>query len=231
MANKQPETTTEQFKNLLSAEAGGAASDWKRLSKKRVYGGDTAREFENTKDGQKVTVYERQDGLLYAETAEGKEITARLPFNAAAKPSAVDLVMNRLLEEKDCDDDLYAQAVKEGLAKRFSFCITKYDEGIVEEGESPIYTTIYPTVRDETCRVAAYIRPMVPLGNSTDECMVDEWRFPAQMDTPAKIVKYLESTGMTWDVESQKRDKALYKEICDELKPAKPAAQAKGPKK
>lgn len=228
---KPKDASTEQLKELLSTEAGGAASDWKRLSKKRVYGGDTAREFENKTNGQKVTVYERQDGLLYAELDNGKEITARLPFNAAAKPSAVDLVMNRLLEEKDCDDDLYAQAVREGLAKRFSFCVTKYDEGIVEEGESPMYTTIYPTVRDETCRVAAYIRPMVPLGNSTDECMVDEWRFPAQMDSPAKVVKYLESLGMTWDVESQKRDKAVYKEITDELNAGKPAAGAKALKK
>jgi hypothetical protein len=228
---KPQETPTEQFKELLSAEAGGAAADWKRLSKKRVYGGDTAREFENKKDGQKVTVYERADGLVYAELDSGKEITARLPFNAAAKPSTVDLVMNRLLEEKDCDDDLYAQAVKEGLAKRFSFCVTKYDEGIAEEGESPMYTTIYPTVRDETFRVAAYIRPMVPLGDSTDECVVDEWRFPKQMDTPAKVVKYLESLGMTWDIESQKRDKAVYKEITDELKADKPAARAKGLKK
>ncbi|TAL27578.1 MAG: hypothetical protein EPN97_17075 [Alphaproteobacteria bacterium] len=225
------ETTSDLIKVMLSAEVGGEVADWKRLSKRRYYGGDIAREFANTATGERIAVYERQDGLIYAETKDGeKEITARLPFNAAAKPSAVDLVMNRLLESKDCDDDLYAQAVKEGLAKRFSFCITKYDEGIVEEGESPMYTTIYPTVRDETCRVAAYIRPMVPKGGSTDECMVDEWRFTDDLDTPGKIVKYLQSVGMTWDIASQKRSPEVYREICDELGIATPAPGAKNPK-
>jgi hypothetical protein len=229
---KKHETTSDLIKVMLSAEVGGDVDDWKRLSKRRYYGGDTAREFKNTATGERIAVYERQDGLIYAETKDGeKEITARLPFNAAAKPSAVDLVMNRLLEEKDCDDDLYAQAVKEGLAKRFSFCVTKYDEGIAEEGESPMYTTIYPTVRDATCRVAAYIRPMVPKGTSTDECMVDEWRFTSDLDTPGKIVKYLQSVGMTWDIDSQKRSPEVYKEICDELGIAKPTPASKGPKR
>ncbi|MEZ0224810.1 MAG: hypothetical protein ACAH83_09675 [Alphaproteobacteria bacterium] len=225
------ETTSDLLKVMLSAEVGGEVTDWKRLSKRRYYGGDIAREFANTATGERIGVYERQDGLFYAETKAGKEITARLPFNAAAKPSAVDLVMNRLLEEKDCDDDLYAQAVKEGLAKRFSFCIQKYDEGIGEEGESPIYTTIYPTVRDATCRVAAYIRPMVPKGGSTDECMEDEWRFTKDLDTPAKIVKYLQGVGMTWDTDQQKRNPDLYKEICDELGTAKPSPASKRPKR
>jgi hypothetical protein len=225
------ETKSDQIKILLSAEVGGEPSDWKRVSKRRVYGGDVAREFRNTANGDRLAVYERGDGLLYAETTNGKEITARLPFNAAAKPSAVDLVMNRLLEEKDCDDGLYAQAVKEGLAKRFSFCIRQYDEGILEEGEPRMYTTIYPTVRDSTCRVAAYIRPMVPLGNDTDECMEDEWRFPKSMDTPAKVVTYLKNLGFNWDEEWQKKDKELYREIKIELEAAKPVAKAKGLKK
>ena len=228
---KNKSTATDDLKKILSAQAGGAASDWKRLpSKKCVWGGDTAREFENKSSGAKVTVYERQDGLVYAELDGGKEITARLPFNAAAKPSAVDVVMNKLLEEKDCDDALYAQAVKEGLVKRFSFYVTKYDDGIAEEGEQSMFAVIYPTVRDETFKCAAYIRPMVPKGDDTDECMVTEWRFPAEMSTPGKIVKHLESLGMTWDTEWQKREKALYQEITDELKAAKPSAKAKGPK-
>lgn len=217
------ETTSDLIKVMLSAEVGGEVEDWKRLSKRRYYGGDIAREFKNTVTGERIAVYERQDGLIYAETKDGeKEITARLPFNASAKPSAVDLVMNRLLESKDCDDDLYAQAVKEGLAKRFSFCIRKYDEGIAEEGESPMFTVIYPTVRDSTCRVAAYIRPMVPKGSSTDECMEDEWRFTSDLNTPGKIVKYLQSVGMTWDTDSQKRNPELYDEIRSELGIAKP---------
>jgi hypothetical protein len=231
---KSKDNVTQDLKEILSAEVGGAASDWKRLSKKRVYGGDTAREFENTSSGQKVTTYERADGLVYAELGEGgKEITARVPFNAAAKPSVVDVVMNKILEDKEVPDALYAQAVKEGLIKRFSFCVTKYDDGIVEEGESPMYTTIYPTVRDETFKCPEFIRPMVPKGDATDECMVTEWRFPAAMNTPAKVVKHLESLGLTWDVESQKRDKAVYKEITTELNAAKTATPAsnRGPKR
>ncbi len=226
---KSKDSVTEDLKTILSAELGGDASDWKRTSKKRVYGGDTARDFENKTAGQKITTYERRDGLIYAEQGEsGKEITARVPFNAAAKASVVDVVMNKILEEKEVPDALYAQAVKEGLIRRFSFCVTKYDEGIVEEGESPMYTTIYPAVRDETFKCPEFIRPLVPKGDDTDECMVTEWRFPAAMDTPAKVVRYLESLGMTWDVESQKRDKTVYNEITGELNAAKPA---KGPRR
>ena len=228
--------TTEDLKAILSAELGGEASDWKRLSKKRAYG-DTVREFENKAKGEKVTVYERGDGLVYAETAGGKEITARLPFNAAAKPSVVDVVMNRVLEgkfddEAPVDQALYAQAVKDGLVRRFSFYVEKYDDGVGEEGEQSMFAVIYPTVRDETFKCASIIAPMVPKANDTDECMVTEWRFPESMNTPGKIVKHLESLGMTLDVEWQQHAdrKAVYNEIVRELGAAKPAARAKGPK-
>jgi hypothetical protein len=238
MAKKEP-TTSDWLKVILTSQVGGEGEDWKRLSKKRVYGGDVAREFENKATGQKISIYERADGLLYAELPDGSQMTARIPvsgdFNDAAQPPAVDRVMNALLEDKDPDDlppGLYAQAVKEGLSERFSFCLTRYDGGGGEEDSTGLYTMIYPTVRDATFKCPSWIRPMVPKGDDIDECVVTEWRFDKGIDTPAQIVKYLQSLGMKWDEDSQKREKDFYAEIKSELGAAKaaPAAEAKGPK-
>lgn len=260
MAKAKKENKSEAFKEMLSAQVGGAPSDWSRTSKKEVIWNDVDRTFKNKKTGQEVIVCERADGLIYTIAEdEYNGHTARLPFNAAAKPATVDVVMNMILASRpEIDDDLYAQAVKEGLAKRFSFMVSTFDDGSLDCIEEPAkgaskaeikaweeevaeakrnatVALIYPSTRDETFRTAAYIRPLVPKASSTDECMCDYWNFDRGIDTPGQIVKYLQGQGLVWDEEGQKREKELYAQIKAELAAeapvATPAAKSKAPKR
>jgi hypothetical protein len=161
--------------------------------------------------------------------------------------------MNKILAScPEIDDALYEQAMKEGLAKRFSFMVSTFDDGSLDCIEEPAkgapqaeidawkaevaeakrnstVALIYPSTRDETFRTAAYIRPLVPKASSTDECMCDYWNFDRGIDTPGQIVKYLQGQGLVWDEEGQKREKELYAQIKEELGlVATPAAKAKG---
>jgi hypothetical protein len=232
MTNKNKDNATKELKKILAAELGGKPADWVRLKRTPRGWQDIEREFENKETGETVTATQRTDGLIYAETGDkGREITARIPFNAAATPSTADVVMNMILEDKEVDDGQLAKAIKEGLAKQFSFYVTKYDEGVGEEGEINTFAVIYPTVRDETFKCASIIAPMVPKGDDTDECMVTEWRFKS-LDSAAKIASHLESLGMTWDVAYQKeRHNDTYKDIVKERGAPKAAPKAKGPQK
>jgi hypothetical protein len=222
---------SDAFKEMLSAQIGGEPNDWSRTSKKEVIWNDIDRTFKNKKTGQEVIVCERPDGLIYT-IADDEEngFTARLPFNKAAKPATIDVVMNKILAScPEIDDALYEQAMKEGLAKRFSFCITTMDDGMDEPDSVQTVATIYPSTRDETFRTAAYIRPLVPKADSQDECMCDYFIFDKDLDSPGKIVKYLQGQGLVWDEDGQKREKELYQQIKEELGlVATPAAKAKG---
>lgn len=232
-AKKEKQGKSEAFKQMLSAQVGGEPSDWTRTKKKEVIWNDVDRTFKNKKTGQEVIVCERTDGLIYTiADDEYNGHTARLPFNAAAKPATVDVVMNMILASRpEIDDDLYAQAVKEGLAKRFSFSLTTMDDGMDEPDSVQTVALIYPATRDETFRTAAYIRPLVPKADSIDECMCDYFVFDKDLDSPGKIVKYLQGQGLVWDEDGQKREKELYKQIKEELGlVAMPAAKSKGPK-
>jgi len=257
MAKAKKENKTEIFKEMLSVQIGGAPADWSRTKKKEVIWNDVDRTFKNKKTGQEVIVCERTDGLIYT-IADDEEngFTARLPFNKAAKPATVDVVINMILASRsEIDDDLYAQAMKEGLAKRFSFMVSTFDDGSLDSIEEPAkgapkaeidawkeevaeakrnstVALIYPSTRDETFRTAAYIRPLVPKATSTDECMCDYWNFERGIDTPGQIVKYLQGQGLVWDEEGQKREKELYAQIKAELGlVATPAAKSKAPKR
>jgi hypothetical protein len=227
------ESKSDAFKEMLSAQVGGKPSDWQRTNKKEVIWNDVDRTFKNKKTGQEVVVCERTDGLIYTiADDEYNGFTARLPFNAAAKPATVDVVMNMILASRpEIDDDLYAEAVKGGLAGRFSFSLTTMDDGMDEPDSVQVVATIYPNTRDETFRTAAYIRPLVPKADSIDECMCDYFVFDKDLNTPGKIVNYLRGQGLNWDEEGQKREKDLYAEIQKELGEVKAAPAAKGPKR
>ena len=219
---------SKQIKQILSENVGGKKSDWKRLSKKKSSGTDIQRVFQNEKMGQKIEIYERSNGLLYAALPDGKELTSRLPFNKAAKPSAIDIVMNAMLEDKDAPKELLAQALKDGLAKNFSFIICKYDTGSGKDDEESLFANIFPTLRDPTFKCPDYIRPIVPEANDTDECCETEWRFPKTIDSPAKIAEFLTGRGLTLDKEMQKKvSPKIYKEIKAALKKDKKQPQPK----
>ncbi|MEZ0262534.1 MAG: hypothetical protein ACAH80_16135 [Alphaproteobacteria bacterium] len=248
---------SEAFKEMLSAQVGGEPNDWSRTKKKEVIWNDIDRTFKNKKTGQEVIVCERADGLIYTIAGDEENgFTARLPFNAAAKPATVDVVMNMILASRpEIDDDLYEKAMKEGLAKRFSFSVTRMDNGELENIEEPAKDAskaeidawkaeveetkrqqnvafIYPATRDATFRAAAYIRPLVPKADSVDDCGGDYYVFDKDLKTLGQIVKYLQGQGLTWDEADQKRDKKLYAEIKEELGvSAAPAAKSKAPKR
>lgn len=211
-------TSTDQYKEVLSHLVGGAAKDWKRLSKKKVYPGDIERKFSNTRLGvdMVVVISEREDGLLCVGLPNETKLTARLSatgeFNKAAQPSAVDRVMNKLLENEEAPAALVKQAVAEGLVSRFSFCVSDFKE-YGEEGEG-LFATIYPTVRDSTFKTDYdYVMPMVPGARPTDECMETEWRFPEKFNTPAKIAQRMMELGFTWDKKMQARQPEVLQEI------------------
>jgi hypothetical protein len=230
MAHKNDQSknnvSSEALKELLAHELGGEAADWKRGPKKE-YGGEILRKFENKKLDLKIDLWERPDGLLCAEKPDGSLITARLTasgdFNAAAKPSAIDQVMNAMYETKDVDPALYKQAVRDGLAKNFSFVVVKFGEDGGEAGE-PMAAMIYPTTKDSTFKAPEIIEPMIPGVDGVDSCVVTEYILPQQFDTPGKVVKHLSAQGFVWDVASQKEDKPVYDEIQAELsgRPALP---------
>lgn len=121
-------------------------------------------------------------------------------------------------------DALYERALKDGFSKHFSFHIATADYG----GDQPdLFTLIYPTDKDATWRGAALIRPMLPEGESTDECMEDYWYFDG-FDSPAKIAGLLHSRGFTFDEETQDmRNPELTAEIKSAIAPqAAPASAA-----
>jgi len=127
-------------------------------------------------------------------------------------------------------DDLYEKALKDGFSKHFSFHIATADYG----DETPeLVTLIYPRDKDSTWRGAALVRPMLPEGDSVDECMEDYWSFEG-FDTPAKIAGLLHSRGFAFDEESQNmRNPELTAEIKAALAPAAapvPAATVKANK-
>lgn len=205
---KESKVTTDYLKQLLADKAGGLPLDWSRKSKKTVYGGDTERVFENAMTGEKISVYERADGLLYAELPNGSKLTHRQPwhgrYNKEARPDVVDVVMNEILEDADeINDAKFARAVKEGLVSRFSFTICEADYG---NDEPDRFATIYPTVRDETFKCPDFIRPMAEGLDDTDECMVTEWRFANGIEKPGEMALHLLKLGFQWDVESQARE-------------------------
>lgn len=205
---------TASIKKLLASETNTAANDWKRLSKRDVSWNDIDREFENKTTGEKLWVTERPNGLVYAQRDNEQAIMGRISpaFNTAAQLSPLDKVMSLILADADeIDDTLYASAVKQGLARQFSFVITQNDTG---EEDEPLFANIYPTLRDETFKCPAYIRPLVPELQAIDECMTTEWHFPAQFDAPLKLAQYLLLKGFTLDEESQKRaTPTLYDEV------------------
>lgn len=218
---KESKVTTDYLKQLLADKVGGEAEDWTRNSKKRVYWNDTKREFENAATGQKVDIYERADGLLYAELPNGDKLTHRQPWHGKyrkdAEPNTVDVVMNEILEEADeIADAKFDRAMQEGLVSRFSFTICEGDYG---NEELDRFATIYPTVRDETFKSPSYIRPMAEGLDDTDECVVTEWRFTNGIEKPGEMVMHLLKLGFQWDIEGQQREfyKDLNKQIAAEL--------------
>jgi hypothetical protein len=138
-------------------------------------------------------------------------------FEKAAKLSAVDQVMKILLDGQgdDVPDALVEEALKQGLAKRFSFAIGPAEEA---PEKSDYIAIIYPTELDETCK-SPYncIELMVPGAEPVDSCVVTEWHMPKGVNTPAKIAKFLTAQGLSWDREGQKGGNKLKKEITDAL--------------
>jgi hypothetical protein len=206
----KPEGKSEQMKRLLAHHTGSLAAEWKRVSQKRFYG-DVDREFENKKTGEKISVSERPDGLLYALLPDDRTITARLPIPAKIEtPAVTDVVLNACLDDKEVPADLYKRAVAGGLAGHFNFCVYKGDLG---DGEPYLFATIYPAVRDETFKCPDFIRPMAPGAEGVDECVVTEWHFGENYDSPAEIARRLRALGFRWDREAQKHQKDIYAEI------------------
>jgi hypothetical protein len=215
--SKNKKSLSHQYKALLSHAVGGKAKDWKRVSKKTVMWGDIDRKFVNAALGKEVEISERADGLLFGLLPDGSKLTARLSakgeFNAAAQPSTVDRVMNMLLDDEEAPPAIQQRIAKEqGLASRFSFRISDFRGK--EHGEYGMFAAIYPTVRDSTFKTGYdYLRPLVPEGKPHDECVETEWHFPEEMDTPAKIAKYLVSEGFVLDKEAQKHQPKVLEEI------------------
>ena len=231
MSNKKS-STSEQIKSFLSAAIGGAKGTWKRTSKRR-YNGDVLREFVSKKSpALKVTVAERGDGLLCAILPDDTIKTARLQlaaaFDKAAKPSAVDLVLNDMLERRPVNPPLLKQALKEGLARHFKFYISHAgdDNDSSLTAYERTYAAIYPAMRDSTFKTNYdYIRPMIKGAVPNDECVETEWRRPAKekMHAPVDLARYFLQQGLTWDKETQRRsDKNMYKKIKKEFKKKAP---------
>jgi hypothetical protein len=213
MSNK---ATTKELKKLLAHEFGGNPSDWKRTKKATSGIGDVRRDFINEKLSEEIIVTERPDGLLFAETEGGEVLTARLSrrgrFNArAAKPSAVDRVMNDILSDRDPSETTMQEAIAQGLAARFAFSLSEF-EG--DEGKE-IVAVITPKGYEPDSYYAPRIAALLPEAQSEDDCVVTLWRFPAHKSA-TDITLLLASKGFTLD----KADRAYNDAITTEVKAA-----------
>lgn len=153
-------------------------------------------------------------------------------FDKAAPRSAVDQVMAVILkgDGENPAPALVAQAAKEGLARRFSFYISEANEDI---GNKTPYNArhiavIYPTERDDTFKVPATIRPMLPEAYGVDSCVVTDWHLPKKFSTPAKMAQLLADRGFVWDQKVQRR---LDSKMHGDIKAALEKKSSKAPEK
>jgi hypothetical protein len=155
--------------------------------------------------------------------------------------SAADQVMDAINNGEDdaISNKLLAQAVKGGLSKKFSFFVGPGCEGVTDEAyitaadlsddeEAYHYVGyIYPTGTDSTNKMIAIIEPMIPDVIGVDGCGATEWYFRKEIDTPAKIAKYLSERGFVFDESAQTR---FEPQIADQIKAALTAPKAEATK-
>jgi hypothetical protein len=150
----------------------------------------------------------------------------REDFDKSAKSPAVDQVMAILMDGQgdDVPKALVAQAMKEGLTRRFSFYISEVSEDI---GDDVNYiAVIYPGKLDGTFKSPySCIQPAIPEAKPVDGCVETEWHFPKAIDTPAGIAKLLASRGFVWDKKSQgPSNSKISREISSALSAEAPGA-------
>ena len=152
--------------------------------------------------------------------------------NQSATP-ALDQVMHWLETQDDLPwdfeipADIYAQAVKEGLASQFVFAVRymSAENNPFGEDEPYAYTVIYPKDKDSTWKGPDFLRPLLPEGNAVDECMETEWHFESLGSDPGAIAKFMIGRGIALDEEFQKGyEPQAYTLIKDALTEKQPPA-------
>ena len=121
--------------------------------------------------------------------------------------------------------DVYAQAVKEGLASTFSFYVCSNPDAYGPNDESPsVYAVVYPKGMDATWKGPQFIAQLLPEAIGYDECMETEWYFgKAGLTTPAQIATLMTQRGFAFDAKQQEE---FYPDVLGEASSAVAAASA-----
>jgi hypothetical protein len=188
---------------------------------------DAAREL------QRHGFYWNRDFQDFIDPALTQELSVLEPV------TAVEKVMDFIERQDDLPwdftvpADIYAEAVKEGLATKFSYFLRHIPAAENPYGEDAdvSFAVIFPTGKDGTWKGPNFLRPLVPEGEAIDECMETEWHFAdAALSTPAGIARLLSGKGMTFAQADQREYAELPAQVMrDVLEAIKPQDKAPAP--